>query len=291
VPDRDGRAPAEGGAGHGHRPGRRPQKELIERAYTLGERLGLAVWCQDEAGPCQAIPHPGPSWQPAGRPARQPHEYVRGGTAKLLTLFRPATGEVRATPVATASNAVLHPWLKDELAAILAALPAPPAPDAVTPETTRACWESWQAGLTERFTLPADLPPLRALLVWDNLTGHKSADLVCWLCAHGVMPLYTPLGGSWLNMAESVQRILIRRALDGHHPEGAEQVMDWLAATVRGWNAAPTPFVWGGHRRQRRRRARQRQPGRPELHRLGGSGALTHRSLPRRRSACERLCA
>src|SRR5688572_25151055 len=151
VPDRDGRAPAQGGAGHGHRPGRRPQKELIERAYTLGEQLGLAVWCQEEAGPYQAIPHPGPSWQPVGRPAREPHEYVRGGTAKLLTLFRPATGEVRARPVATATNAVLHPWLKGELAAILAALPAP-ASAAVTPETTRACWESWQAGLTERFT-------------------------------------------------------------------------------------------------------------------------------------------
>jgi hypothetical protein len=288
VPDRDGRAPAEGGAGHGRRPGRRPQKALIERAYTLGEPLGLAVWCQDEAGPYQAIPHPSPSWQPAGQPTRRPHEYVRGGTAKLLTLFRPATGEVRAAPVATAPNAVLHPWLKGELAAILAALPTP---DAGAPEATRACWEAWQAGLAERFTLPADLPPLRALLVWDNLTGHKSPDLVCWLCAHGVMPRYTPLGGSWLNMAESVQRILVRRALDGHHPESAEQVMDWLAAAVRGWNAAPTRFVWGGQRRQRRWRARQRRHARARLHALGGSGALTHRPLPRRRSAYERLSA
>jgi len=36
-----------------------------------------------------------------------------------------------------------------------------------------------------------------------------------WLCEHGIMPLYTPLGGSWLNMSESIQRILKRRALDG----------------------------------------------------------------------------
>ena len=70
------------------------------------------MWTQDEAGPYQAIPQPGPSWQPAGHPARQPHEYVRGGTAKLLTLFHPATGEVRARPVERAPNAVLHPWLK-----------------------------------------------------------------------------------------------------------------------------------------------------------------------------------
>src|SRR5215204_7257952 len=102
---------------------RHPKKKLIEGAYTRGERLGLPVWCQDEAGPYQAIPQPGPSWQPAGAPARRPHEYVRGGTAKLLTLFRPATGEVRARPVTNAPNAVLHPWLQAELAEVLATLP------------------------------------------------------------------------------------------------------------------------------------------------------------------------
>ena len=101
---------------------------MIARADTLGEALGLEVWTQDEAGPYQAIPQPGPSWQLAGQPARQPHECVCGGTAKLLTLFRPATGEVRARPVTQAPNAVLHSWLTDELAAIVAALPElPPA--------------------------------------------------------------------------------------------------------------------------------------------------------------------
>jgi hypothetical protein len=256
---------------------------LIERAYTQGERLGLPVWTQDEAGPYQAIPQHGPSWQLAGQPVQHPHEYVRGGTAKRLTLFRPATGEVRAVPVARAPNAVLHPWLTRELESIVASLPPPVATD---PVATRTVWEAWQAGLTVRFTLPDALPPLRLLLVWDNLTGHHSADLVCWLCAHGILPLYTPLGGSWLNMAESIQRILVHRALAGQHPQTAEQLMGWLAATVRGWNAAPTTFVGGGPRQQRRWRARQRR------HALGGSGAITHRPIPRRpRSVYERLCA
>ena len=40
------------------------QKKLIEAAYMEGERLGLVVWNQDEAGPYQAIPQPGQSWQP-----------------------------------------------------------------------------------------------------------------------------------------------------------------------------------------------------------------------------------
>lgn len=233
--------------------------------------------CQDEAGPYQAIPQSGPSWQRSGTPATQPHEYVRGGTVKLLTLFRPATGEVWAKPVEHTPNTVLHPWLQAELTSILAALPATTTP--LDAAATRSAWEVWQAGLIEPFTLPAQLPPLRALLVWDNLAGHKTPELVCWLCAHGVMPLYTPLGGSWLNLAESIQRILVRRALGGQHPETTGDLKDWLAATVRGWNAAPTPFEWGGKRAARRERAHARR------HALGGSGGCTRRPIARCRHA------
>ena len=184
---------------------------------------------------------------------------------------------VRALPVEHAPNTVLHPWLQQELTAILATLPALSA-EAATAQAARAGWEAWQAGLTVRPTLLADLPPLRALLVLDNLTGHKSADLVCWLFGHGVMPLYTPLSGSWLNLAEPVQRILARRALEGQHPETSAQLMAWLAAEVRGWNAHPTAFLWGGKRAARRQRARERR------HALGGAGGYTRRPIARSRA-------
>jgi len=210
------------------------------------------VWCQDEAGPYQAIPQPGASWAPAGCPVRQPHEYVRGGTAKLLTLFRPATGEVRAKGVTSAPNALLHPWLKGELTQILAALP-----EVATPEEERPALARWATWLGHEPLAP--LPPLRVLLVWDNLAGHKSPALVRWLLAHGVLPLYTPLSGSWLNMAEPVQRILAGRALAGQHPRTPEDIIQWLEDTVAGWNQAPTPFVWDGQRRERRIRARARR--------------------------------
>jgi hypothetical protein len=230
------------------------------------------VWCEDEAGPYQAIPQPGTSWQPVGQPVRYPHEYVRQGTAKLLTLFHPATGQVRVKGVIGTPNTVLHPWLRQELAAIVAALPPPNAvPDAAA---NRATWARWQDGLSVRFTLLEELPPLRLLLVLDNLAGHKSVAFVCWLMAHGIMPLYTPLGGSWLNMAESIQRILVSRALAGQHPASPEQLIQWLEAVARGWNAAATPFVWGGKRALRRQQARERR------YRLGGSGALTHQPIP-----------
>ena len=109
-----------------HDPDTAPKKVLIEQAYTEGERLGLAVWGMDEAGPYQAIPQPGSCWQPLTCPAQYPHEHVRHGTAKMLTLFHPTTGTVRVKGVLNCPNAILHAWLKQQLLTILANLP--PAP-------------------------------------------------------------------------------------------------------------------------------------------------------------------
>jgi len=253
------------------------KKGLIEQAYTFGERVGIPVWNEDEAGPYQAIPHPGPSWQPQGEPARQPHEYIRGGTAKLLTLFHPATGAVRAQPVVRATHDILHPWLLKELEAILSEVPE------VAPQHAQDWgrrWSDW--GWPLEWAQRCDWPPVRMVLIWDNLVGHYTPQVVTWCHYHGIALLYTPLGGSWLNMAESVQRILVRRALSGQHPKEAQQIMDWLAAVVCGWNADPTPFEWGGKRWQRRQRQRER-------HKLGGSAAYTRRPIRRRWQSGERV--
>ena len=190
----------------------------------------------------------------------------------MLTLFHPLSGTLRAKGVTSSANAILHPWLAGELETVLTGLPTPLSLDAAL---NRQRWECWQANLSLRFTLPDVLPPLRALLVLDNLTGHKTVAFVLWLVAHGVMPLYTPLSGSWLNMAESFQRIIVRRALAGTPMESSDQTIEALEATVRGWNRCPTPFVWGGQRKARRDRARARRHG----HRLGGSGAIVPHSL------------
>ena len=163
------------------------------------------------------------------------------------------------------------PGSKAQWTALLATLPEPvPLSDpsahrrAMDPLAGRAACQDHLAGAA------AAAAPV---LVWDNLTGHHTPELVLWLFARGVMVLYTPLSGSWLNMAESIQRILGRRALDGQHPETTEQIIAWLEATARGWNADPTPFVWGGKRAARRARARERR------HALAGSGAYSTRSL------------
>jgi hypothetical protein len=241
--------------------------------------MGLSVWCADQAGPFQTVPHPGPSWEPECEPARQPHEYLRNGTAKVLTLFHPADGQVRIEGVTSCPNAVLHPWLRRELSAVLAGLPEAPETPPGADATARAAWERWQDGLTVKPALLPELPPLRMLLVLDNLAGHKTAAFVCWLFTHAIMPLYTPLSGSWLNMAESIQRILKRRALGGQHPQDPGQIIGWFEAVARHWNAAPTPFTWGGKRMERRRRRRE------QCHRVGGSGACTRGPIRQRSRA------
>ncbi|MHB9131480.1 MAG: transposase [Armatimonadota bacterium] len=240
--------------------------------------MGLPTWCEDEAGPYQAIPQPGASWAPAGQPATQPHEYFRGGIAKLLTLFRPATGGVRAQTVQQTTNAVLHPWLEGELAAVLPTVPR----DEAACATPREFWWQWTTWgwsperVAEYTASPAVAVGL--LLILDNLRGHTTKAFVAWCLEQGIALLYTPVGGSWLNMAEALQRILVRRALTGQHYQTAAELMAALTAVVRGWNRDPTPFEWHGKRWERRRRARERR------HPLGGARAYTRRPVTGRRT-------
>lgn len=243
----------------------------------MGELVGLPVWCEDEAGPYQAIPQPGTSWAPQGHPATQPHEYLRGGTAKLLTLLRPATGEVRGKAVTHTTNAVIHPWLERELATALADQEAAQDGEESAEIPYWQQWTTWQ-WTPERLAIYTDhpAPAVKMLLVWDNLQGHYTKTFVAWCLERGIALLYTPLGGSCYNMAESVQRILVSRALDGQHYQTAQEVQDALTAVVIGWNAKPTPFHWAGKRRERRRRAKERR------HQVGGSAAYTHRPVVQR---------
>ncbi len=253
------------------------------------------------------MPYPGASWQPEQEPAHQPHEYQRNSTAKMLTLFHPASGQARVKRVRNSTNVVLHSWLKAgpgqgqaqaqaqnstnvvlhswlkaELTEVLAALP-PPTEEMIlmSSDARRELWEGWREGLGAVATLCEELPPLRVLLVMDNLVGHHTPELLVWMFQHGILPLYTPLSGSWLNMAESFQRIVKRRALEGQHPQTPEEIIEWLEATVRGWNTEPTPFEWGGKRAARRTRNRERRRLRGQA--LGGSGACARKPILRHR--------
>lgn len=171
--------------------------------------------------------------------------------------------------ISSTANAVLHPHSKEQLSTILASLP--PVDSSRSPEEIREQWRTWNGGNPLPDTFP--LPPLRLILIQDNLTGHKTRSWVRWCYEHGILLLYTPLGGSAYNMAESIQRILQRRALEGTYPTHPQQIIDNLEAVARHWNQNPTPFIWGGKRHQRRRRAWERR------RKVAASGAHVDRPL------------
>jgi hypothetical protein len=78
-------------------------------------------------------------------------------------------------------------------------------------------------------------------------------------------------------MAESFQRILKRRALEGQHPQSSAEIITLLEQTATGWNQQPTPFEWGGRRAfssSSRAVAPSRARGFRRLH--PPSGALAH---------------
>lgn len=86
-----------------------------------------------------------------------------------------------------------------------------------------------------------------------------------------------------MNMCESVQRIIKRRALECEHPETTQEIIRLLEATVVAWNLDPTAFEWGEKRSARRERRRHRR----HCHPLGGSGAVARRTMRKRRTLSE----
>ncbi|WP_170944143.1 hypothetical protein [Leptolyngbya sp. BC1307] len=138
---------------------------MIERAYRLGEQLGLSVWTEDEAGPYRTQPYQGKTWHPQGEPLKQPHEYFPNGTAKIITLFHPSNGNVRVKGVESTPNQVLHGWLEDRLSEIVAALPPAIHPDSA--ESDRPSTHPAQKPNQDRYAPAIRHPEQRAI---DNST-------------------------------------------------------------------------------------------------------------------------
>ena len=138
--------------------------------------MGLSVWNQDEAGPYQTKPYPGSSWHPKKNHNDSPMNTF-GTERPNPDTFHPASGKARVKGVTSSANAILHPWLKEELSMILQTLPPPkewmPKPTASFGKCGRR--------IILPITLPENLPDLRMLLIWDNLRGHYTTEMILWL--------------------------------------------------------------------------------------------------------------
>jgi hypothetical protein len=169
--------------------------------------------CFDEAGKelqtdCRAASGPLP-----GRPARQDYEYVRAGSRNLFLVCAPLLGWRR---VAVTERRTAHDFAH-----------------------------------AVRRLVEEDFPEAeKIVLVLDNLNTHKAAALYqtfppalarrLWakLEVH-----YTPLHGSWLNLAEIELSVLARQCLDRRLPD-AETLTREVAAWTQARNAEAAPVSW-----------------------------------------------
>ena len=74
-------------------------------------------------------------------------------------------------------------------------------------------------------------------------------------------------------MAESFQRLLKRRALDGQQFLSPQSIIQALEDVAAHWNTHPTPFIWAGKRKARRSRTARK------AYRLAASGAASYRAI------------
>lgn len=126
-----------------------------------------------------------------GSPAKQDHEYVRGGMANLFLVFEPLAG-----------------WRHVE----------------VTERKTSVDFARFRRALADERYAAAE----KIVLVLDNLSTHTPAALYEAFPAAEARRLadrfewhYTPKYGSWLNGAEMELSVLARQCLDRRLPDAA----------------------------------------------------------------------
>jgi hypothetical protein len=148
-----------------------------------------------------------------GRPARIDYEYVRHGVRNLFLWVEPLAGRRHV---------------------------------AVTERRTKQDWAHFIRALVDVHYPAAD----RVVLVLDNLNTHVPGALYDTFSpaeARRVLQRlelhYTPVHGSWLNMAEIELSVLARQCLDRRLPD-ADTLIEEVAAWEARRNARQTPIHW-----------------------------------------------
>lgn len=181
--------------------------------YTAGHSAEEPLICMDEASK-QLLRDEQPTLPPApGRPVREDYHYERRGTQAIFCFFDPIRGWRRVD-------------CRDSRTAV-----------------------DWAEQV--RVLLEEDYPAARKVkLVCDNLNTHTTAALYEAFPAEQARALarrleihYTPVHGSWLNVAEIELSVLARQCLDRRIGSVAE-----LRSEVAAWqdqrNADQSRVIW-----------------------------------------------
>jgi transposase len=177
--------------------------QLYDQAAAGTLPHGGRVVCVDEFGPLNLQPRPGHGWFPRGAPARQRATYHRyGGVRQMFAALDLATGQ-------------MFYRFRD-----------------------RKRWPEFLGFLRQ---LRVRFPTGRLVVVCDNFSPHRKAEVLAWSAAHDVELVFTPSNASWLNWIESEFTALRYFTLDGSdYPSHAVQEHA-IAGYVRWRNRHATP--------------------------------------------------
>ncbi|MDQ3444280.1 MAG: transposase, partial [Chloroflexota bacterium] len=98
----------------------------------------------------------------------------------------------------------------------------------------------------------------RVYAVLDNLSTHRTADVLLWSLDHPRWEVvFQPTSAAYINLIEPWWKIQRSLALKGRRFYSWAEFCAAVAAATGYWNAHRHPFVWGS----RKRRPSTRQPG------------------------------
>lgn len=192
---------------------RRDSPEFWERAadvcglYLSPPQNAFVVSVDEKTAiPARSRKHPTKPAAP-GQPERREFEYVRHGTACLMTALDVASGEVLAAEAPRNDSASFCTFLGE----IDAAVPS----------------------------------HLDIHMVLDNGSSHVAKSTKAWLAEHPRFhPHYTPKHASWLNQVELFLSIITRRLLKRGEFHSREDMVAKVMAFIAEYDRTAKPFVW-----------------------------------------------
>jgi len=88
-------------------------------------------------------------------------------------------------------------------------------------------------------------PTDELVLILDNLSIHKTMDVLLWALAHPrVRFLFQPTYAPWLNLIEPWWKTLRSLALRGRCFQSADEIVAAIEQATAYWNAHCRPFEW-----------------------------------------------
>lgn len=82
-------------------------------------------------------------------------------------------------------------------------------------------------------------------LILDNLSTHKTMDVLLWTLAHPrIQFLFQPTYSPWLNLIEPWWKTLRSLALKGRCFQVAEEIIHAIGWATDYWNDHKKPYVW-----------------------------------------------